>query len=100
MNKQRSICVSIKLSVCTYVCVRVFSGTAETNTKEAQRLLHGVRVAANDEGGVFEHQRSQERDGEAGGAGGMAVAHRGMGGMYNISPKLHRSHSDVSVFYK
>lgn len=65
--------------MCTRVCV--FSGAAKKNAKEAQRLLHGARIPPSDESGVFEHQRSQETDGEAGGAGGMAVAHRGMGGV-------------------
>lgn len=66
----------------------MFSGAAKKNAKEAQRLLHGARVPPSNEGGVFEYQRSQETDGEAGGVGGMAVAYRGMGGAtitYQIS---------------
>lgn len=70
------------------MCVCVFSGAAKKNAKEAQRLLYGRRVTPGDEGSVFEHQRSQETDGEAGSAGGMAVSHWGMGGVSVIYQNL------------
>ncbi|KAF3835872.1 hypothetical protein F7725_028430 [Dissostichus mawsoni] len=53
---------------------------SETDPEEAQRLPSGAGVSAGDEGRVLQHQRGQEADGEDGDPGGVAVAHRGLGG--------------------
>lgn len=58
----------------------VHAGTAEKDPEETQRLRAGAGVPADDEGRVLQHQRGQEADGEVGDSGGMAVAHRRLGG--------------------
>lgn len=55
-------------------------GAAEADAEEARRLPCGGGGPAGHEGSVLQHQRNQEADGETGGPGAAAVAHRGLGG--------------------
>ena len=56
-------------------------GTRQEDPRQAPRPPRGPERPAGHEDRLFQHQRDQEADGEAGGPGAAAVAHRRLGGV-------------------